>query len=78
VRTALRPSTNQGAKAIVEAAGTTVPSAGTVPHCDGSFKATTEFLVRAYIQADAAWTPWLLITVSPIQPGQGFFGGGGV
>ncbi len=28
--------------------------------------------------ADKAWTPWTLITVSPAQPGQGFFGGGGV
>ena len=56
-----------------DATGTTAPPAGTVPHADGSFEATADFYVRAYIQADAAWTPWTLITVSPEQPGQGFF-----
>ena len=59
-------------------AGTTAPAAGTVPHSDGSFEASADFYVRAYIQADAAWTPRTLITVSPAQPGQGFFGEGGV
>ena len=47
-----------------DAAGTTAPPAGTVPHADGSFAATADFYVRAYIAADAAWTPWTLITVS--------------
>ena len=61
-----------------DSSGTTPPPAGTVPHADGSFEASADFWVRAYIQADAAWTPWTLITVSPAQPGQGFFGGGGV
>lgn len=61
-----------------DSSGTTPPPAGTVPHADGSFEATADFYARAYIQADAAWTPWTLITVSPAQPGQGFFGGGGV
>jgi len=61
-----------------DSAGTTAPPAGTVPHADGSFEATADFYARAYIQADAAWTPWTLITVSPAQPGQGFFGEGGV
>lgn len=61
-----------------DAAGTTPPPAGTVPHADGSFEASADFWVRAYIQADAAWTPWTLITVSPAQPGQGFFSEGGV
>jgi hypothetical protein len=60
-----------------DAAGTTAPPAGTVPHADGSFAATADFYVRAYIAADAAWTPWTLIPASPEQPGQGFFGGGG-
>lgn len=61
-----------------DAAGTTAPPAGTVLHSDGSFEATADFYVRAYIAADRAWTPWTLITVSPAQPGQGFFGEGGV
>lgn len=61
-----------------DSSGTTPPPAGTVPHADGSFEASADFYARAYIQADAAWTPWTLITVSPAQPGQGFFGGGGV
>ncbi len=61
-----------------DSAGTTAPPAGTVPYSDGTFAATENFWARAYIAADAAWTPWALITVSPAQPGQGFFGGGGV
>ena len=65
-------------EAAGDATGTTAPPAGTALHSDGSFEATADFWVRAYIQADAAWTPWTLITVSPEQPGQGFFGGGGV
>ena len=65
-------------EAAGDSTGTTAPPAGTVLHSDGSFEASADFYVRAYIQADAAWTPWTLITVSPAQPGQGFFGGGGV
>ena len=61
-----------------DSSSTTPPPAGTVLHSDGSFEASADIWVRAYIQADAAWTPWVLITVSPEQPGQGFFGGGGV
>ena len=62
-------------EAAGDATGTTAPPAGTVLHSDGSFEASADFWVRAYIQADAAWTPWALITVSPAQPGQGFFEG---
>ena len=65
-------------EAAGDATGTTAPPAGTVLHSDGSFEGSADFYARAYIQADAAWTPWALITVSPAQPGQGFFGGGGV
>lgn len=65
-------------EAAGDSTGTTAPPAGTVLHSDGSFEATANFYMRAYIQADAAWTPWTLITVSPEQPGQGFFGEGGV
>ena len=64
-------------------AGTVAAPAGLVLNSDGSFEFAAgyvwqNFWVRVYKAADSAYTPYALITATGLQPGQGFFGGGGI